>query len=307
MELAERVLRLSDLASCELPARPLAVLGDPVSHSLSPAMHNAALRAMAKEDPSLETWGYLRIELPVEELEGALPRLHALGFCGLNLTLPHKVRAVELVETIDPVAGQMGAVNTLIRTSTGYRGSNTDGYGIARAVERAFSCVLGAAPVILCGAGGAARAIAVESLRSGVRELWIGNRSRENLDRLLEQLAKAGLGEGRVHPFLFEELPAGLPSEALLINATAAGLSAGDSLPLDLAFLRPGSLIMDTTYGVENAWARYAGERGFAYSDGLNMLVHQGVRSLEIWSERTVPAEVMEVAARSALEERRKS
>ncbi len=297
----ESVFQLSDLATGLLPPRPLAVLGDPIVHSLSPQMHNAALREMGE---AFREWSYLRLQIRAEEMQDALPQLHALGFQGLNLTLPHKVKAVEWIEEVDPEGSAMGAVNTLIRTPTGYRGTNTDGYGIARAVEAAFGHGLSTGPVVLCGAGGAARAIAVEALRAGVPELWIGNRGKNNLHQLLQRLAENGQDVSRIRSFLFHAIPAEIPQDCLLINATAAGLGADDTLPIDLSFLGSKARIMDTTYGVVNAWSCFARKNGLSYSDGLPMLVHQGVRSLEIWTERKVSAKVMERAAREALARR---
>jgi len=299
-----RVLRLADLDQADLPAVPLAVLGDPIAHSLSPAMHNAALAHLARAEPEFSFWGYLAIHVPIEQLSEAIRRLHARGVRGINLTIPHKVRAVELVTEVSAEAATMGAVNTLVAGKVGYSGTNTDGYGIARAIAAKAGRGFADGPVVLCGAGGAARAIAVQALRDGVPELWLGNRGRANLDQLMDQLRQAGLPVNRVRPFLFSEPPSGLPADALVINATAAGLKATDSLPLDLAFLGSEAAIYDTTYGCANAWAAFAGNRDLAYGDGLSMLVAQGVRSLEIWTERSISAEVMESAARAALAQR---
>jgi shikimate dehydrogenase len=301
MEAVSRVWQLEELARAELPAVPLAVLGDPVAHSLSPAMHQAALADLARADPAFADWGYVAVRVPLEELSRAVEELHHLGFRGLNLTIPHKVRAVDLVRAVEPEARAMGAVNTLMARAGGYVGTNTDGWGIARAVKERLGRALGADPVVLCGAGGAARAIAVRALRDGVPELWIGNRGPENLATLLEQLRAADLDLARVRTFLFARPPAELPAGALVINATAAGLRGDDRLPLDLDFLGAEGALYDTTYGVENAWARFAASRNLPYADGLSMLVAQGARSLELWTGRAVSAEVMARAARETL------
>lgn len=304
MDVGQRVLRLDELDEVALPEVPLAVLGDPIAHSLSPVMHNAALAAMAQDDPSLAGWRYLALHVPIEQLPEAVRTLHARGFRGVNLTIPHKVEAVALVTRVAEEARPMGAVNTLVAEEGGFFGTNTDGYGIARAVAGSVGRGLADGPVVLCGAGGAARAIAVQALRDGVPELWLGNRGPQNLERLLEQLRGAGMPMDRVRPFLFAEPPSGLPADGLLINATAAGLKEGDGLPLDLAFLGSRAAIYDTTYGQRNAWAAFAGVHGLPYGDGLAMLVAQGVRSLEIWTGRAVPEAVMDRAAREAFFQR---
>lgn len=304
MDSAERVLELEDLDRAILPPVPLAVLGDPIAHSLSPAMHNAALGGLAQEEPAFADWRYMPLRVPIERLAEAVKRLHSKGFRGINLTLPHKIRAVDLVTEVAVEARAVGAVNTLVAHSGGYSGTNTDGYGISRAVEETLGRKLKEGPLILCGAGGAARAIAVQALSDGVPALWLGNRGSSNLEQLLAQLRIAGFDLSSVRSFLFSDLPRDLPSNALLINATASGLKADQALPLDLGFLGREAAIYDTTYGVTNAWARFAAEKGLAYGDGLSMLVAQGVRSLEIWTGRKVSARLMETAARAALAQR---
>ena len=129
MDFTSGVLRLEDLETVPLPKVPLAVLGMPVAHSLSPAIHNPALAALARSEPEFADWGYVRVEVPIDLLEAAIPKLFARGFRGLNLTLPHKVRALELVQDVDPSVVAMGAVNTLVATADGYSATNTDGFG----------------------------------------------------------------------------------------------------------------------------------------------------------------------------------
>ncbi|NBD37576.1 MAG: shikimate dehydrogenase [Verrucomicrobia bacterium] len=277
-------------------AAGLAVLGDPVKHSLSPAMHNAALAAMRAAGQSLEGWKYEAVHVPAEELPEALPLLHGLGFRGLNLTIPHKVRVLPLLEELDASARGMGAANTLIRTGSGYRGSNTDGYGILKAMEEAFGVRPRDRDVWLFGAGGAARGIAVACLGDGADRLTIVNRGAERLEELKRQLQPVE-GAGRLRFFRSEEAPDDSGEGALYINATSLGLRADDPLPFDDRRLRPGLFVYDTTYGCRNRLRKVSGERGIPYADGLPMLVWQGVRSLEIWTGAKVPAEVMRAAA----------
>lgn len=296
-----RTYSLADLDNWQMPGTLLAVVGDPIHHSLSPAMHNAALAEMAATDSRFADWRYLRFRIPADDLPAALPAFHDAGFRGLNLTLPHKVRAFGLISDVAEVARPLGAVNTLSWAPTGYGGTNTDGYGVARAIESAFGRSLGEGEVVLLGAGGAARAVAVEALRAGCRRLWIGNRSAARLDELIGVLRVAGFATERVRGFLFDEAPRDLPTEPLVINATAAGLKADDPLPFPLDRFGGGAVFYDTTYGVSNAWAAACRERKIAYADGLSMLVWQGARSLEIWTGASVPVNIMEAAARNAL------
>ena len=185
----EPVLTLADLDSWSFQGTALAVLGHPIKHSISPPMHNAALARMAEPNPRFESWRYFRFDVPPADLALALDRLHDAGFAGLNLTVPHKVLAWGAIDHIDVSARAIGAVNTLRRTSSGWHGFNTDGYGLATAVEETLGIQLAGTPVILLGAGGAARGAAVECLARGCASLHIANRTAANRDSLIVDLA----------------------------------------------------------------------------------------------------------------------
>lgn len=295
------VLTLDHLAHWSSPGPTLAVLGHPIKHSISPAMHNAALADLAQREKDFLTWRYFRFDVPPEQLAEALPRLHAAGFHGLNLTVPHKILAMDLVQEIDPAAQRIGAVNTLKRTATGWRGYNTDGYGLACALQHELHAPLAGAPVILLGAGGAARGAAVECLQQGCASLWIGNRTHANLDALLAQLRPLA-GPIPVHGFDPAEPPAALPSQAILINATSAGLKSADPSPIDLHRLPAELKVFDMIYNPpQTPLLKQATELGLPNANGLAMLVHQGARSLEIWTGQPAPVAIMQAAAQQAL------
>lgn len=299
-----KIFTLEDLRQWSLPGTWLAVLGDPIGHSLSPILHNAALAAMSEKNEQLKHWRYVAFHLATADLKEALPLFHQKGFKGINLTIPHKVDAVKLVHSIEAEVEGFGAVNTLIRSETGYTGTNTDGYGISKALGSELGLCFADKEVILCGAGGASRAIAMQALTEGCPKLWLGNRSEGRLNELRAILAQEGWGADRVEPFFFNALPADLPRNALVINATSAGLKAGDEPPLDLSRMVDGTCLYDTTYGCRNGWRRIALERDWPYADGLSMLVWQGARSLEYWTGCEVPIEVMMSVARKTLRAR---
>jgi len=288
----DRVRSLDELAGWEFPGTALAVLGSPIAHSVSPSMHNAALNLMGQTQQAFLNWRYFKFDTPPEILSGALEQLHTAGFMGINLTIPHKVQAVELVAEIDPFAKLSGAVNTLHRRDDDWAGLNTDGYGLEQALKRELSVDLSGATVIMLGAGGAARAAAVQCLSSGVAELWIGNRNQERLAGLIDLLAEAP-GSERVRGFDLANPPTDLPQGAIIVNATSLGLKGDDPAPIDLSLAGAGAKVYDMTYGVENELSRQAKVLGLPFSDGLSMLVWQGARSLEIWSGATVPAQAM--------------
>ncbi|MCC5840216.1 MAG: shikimate dehydrogenase [Opitutales bacterium] len=299
-------LSLADLPNWSFAGTALTVVGFPIKHSLSPPMHNAALRAMAVEAPELSDWRYFRCELQADDLCHALPVFADKGVRGINLTIPHKVEVIRFLNEVDPVAARMGAVNTLLLEDGRYRGTNTDGYGIAQAVRETLGAELGSRPVILLGAGGAARAIAVQCLMDGSPAVWVGNRSADRLHSFLQALGAAfPQAMDRVRTFPLDS-PPHLSEPVWLINATALGLRSDDPPPFEVAHLPGGSGVYDTTYGVENALARAARAAGVPYADGLSMLVWQGARSLSLWTGREVPADIMAGAVRKSLAERAK-
>ncbi|MEO0794953.1 MAG: shikimate dehydrogenase [Verrucomicrobiota bacterium] len=288
----DRVRSLDELADWQFEGTALAVLGSPIAHSVSPAMHNTALNLMAQTQQIFRDWRYFKFDVPPENLPEALERLYAANFVGINLTIPHKVHAVDLVCEIDPEARLSGAVNTLHRRADGWAGFNTDGFGMEQGVRRELKAELTGADVLLLGAGGAARAAAIQCLASGCRSLFIGNRNQERLAGLMAQLEPAE-GYKRVRSFDLAEPPGDLPSDAVVINATSLGLKEEDPAPIDVSLLRGSPKIYDMTYGVVNALAQAAKDHGLAYADGLSMLVWQGARSLEIWTGALVPAQAM--------------
>ncbi len=295
------VLTLDHLAAWPHAGTALAVLGHPIKHSVSPAMHNAALAAMARTQPEYRAWKYFRFDVPPADLPAALTRLHAAGFHGLNLTVPHKVLAFDLVAEIDADAAAIGAVNTLRRTAAGWRGFNTDGYGLATAVQEKLGTSLAGTHVILLGAGGAARGAAVECLRRKCASLWIANRTRANLDTLLAAVRPLA-GSTPLHGFDPAQPPAELPANALVINATSSGLKPDEPAPIDLRRLPSGAKVYDMIYNPpQTALLRAAAALGLPHANGLSMLVHQGARALEIWKGGAVPVTPMQLAAEAAL------
>lgn len=292
-----RTYQLDDLHKWDFDGTALAVLGHPVSHSLSPAMHNAALQVMSQLQPAFAKWKYFRFEVPPEALEEALPLFAGKRFLGLNLTVPHKVEAVPLVDAIDPDARAMGAVNTLLnRGDKGWHGYNSDGFGLQTAIQRSFEVSLRDSDIILLGAGGAARAAAMQCLLCDCKTLWIGNRSQQRLDELLAILRPYDRAN-RVCAFTPPHPPDALPRGGIIVNATVLGLKADDPAPLCLDPIGPGWKIYDMTYGVRNQLSQQAEAHGLDYADGLSMLVWQGVRSLHIWSGQQPPAQAMMRAA----------
>ncbi|MDP3072088.1 MAG: shikimate dehydrogenase [Opitutaceae bacterium] len=296
-------LTLTDLESWSRPGVSLAVLGHPIKHSVSPAMHNAALDALARTEPAFADWRYFRFEVHPDDLPRALELLHAKRFRGVNLTVPHKIIAFDRVAAVDQAAQPIGAVNTLLWTERGWCGHNTDGYGLAAAVHETLGRDLAGAHIILLGAGGAARGAAVECLQRRCASLWIANRTAENLAKLLATLAPIAEGIA-VRGFAPAEIPADLPAGTLVINATSAGLKPADPLPINLAALPRPAAVFDMIYNPPmTPLLHAAAQLGVPHAHGLTMLVHQGAKALEIWSgiSATRTAPTMAAAARAAM------
>lgn len=297
---AEHTYTLADLAQWSFAGTSLAVVGQPVAHSLSPEMHNAALAQLALARPQYRDWRYFKFDVAPDALPQALRLFHEKKFHGLNLTVPHKALVVGLLDSSDEFVRAAGAANTLSRTGTGWRGNNTDGIGLALALRETLQAELAGADVILLGSGGAARAAAVQCLQARCRSLWIGNRTQASLEALIRGLQPVTL-PASVHGFSLDRL-AGLPAGAIIINATSLGLKPGDRAPVDLREIPRPAGVYDMIYRPSpTALLRQAAELGLPRADGLSMLIHQGARSLEIWTGVTAPLQVMQQTARSAL------
>lgn len=266
------------------------IFGDPVSHSLSPAMHNAAFRALGMDSC------YIAFKVSLGSLESALCGAKAMGFGGLNITVPLKERAFILTSP-DREAIAIGAVNT-VAFEVGCEGKissfNTDGIGAEMSLIEAGVGIRGA-KVLIIGAGGSARAISYRLVRSGAK-LDIVNRSRQRALDLAGFIGCEGHG--------WEELE-GLVSDAdVIINATTVGMNEEDSRLIDPALLRSEQIVFDIIYNRQTKLLKDAAAAGCTTLDGVMMLVHQGAASFEIWTGRRAPSGVMERAVRDALERR---
>ncbi len=257
------------------PQRLAALLGDPVHHSLSPRIHNhwfARYRI-----PGI----YLALRVAERDLAAALALLPRLGFLGFNVTMPHKQRALELVDRLDAVARRVGAVNTVLVMEDGaLLGRNTDGEGFLASLKTARPAWRAdAAPVVLLGAGGAARAIACALLDAGVPELRLVNRSRARAEALAADLA-----DSRIRITSWRERSKALSGAGLLVNATSLGMHGCAELELDLDALPRAAVVADIVYAPRcTALLRRAQARGHPVVEGLGMLLYQAVPGFAHW------------------------
>jgi shikimate dehydrogenase len=262
------------------------IFGDPIEHSLSPAMQNAALQALGEDGC------YHAFRVSQKDLEAALRGAAAMGFCGLNLTIPLKEKALELdFLKPDPLAQAIGAVNTVAFGPQGAAGYNTDGWGALLALQDAGIEVRGK-NVLIIGAGGAARAIAYTLKQEGA-EISIANRSEKRASELAGLVGAKGFSLG--------ELEKLVPQADTIINCTSVGMRAGDARLLEGRLLSSRQAVFDIVYNRETQLLRDARAAGAVAVDGVMMLVYQGAKALQIWTGKKAPADVMERAVREAL------
>ncbi len=291
--------------------RLVAIIGDPVRHSLSPAMHNAAFAALGLD------WAYLAFEVPEGRAHEAVAGARALGLVGLSVTMPHKAAVVDAVDRLSPVAAALNAVNTVVRRSDDVlEGDNTDGIGFLDSVRQDEGFEPSGQQCLVVGAGGAARAVVKALADAGASEVVVVNRTPGRA------AAAAALGGavGRV----------GVMAEAadadLIVNATPMGMTAGarhgadvlsidrsgvdsradhggnETSVVDPAYLGPGQLVVDLVYHpLVTPLLEAARSRGATGVSGLGMLIHQAAHAVRLWTGEDPPLGVMSAAALGAL------
>ena len=277
--------------------RLFVIFGDPVEHSLSPVMQNAALQA-AGIDGLYVPW---RVRAP--GLSTALNSLRWMeNFGGANVTLPHKEQAALLVDELSPEAASVGAVNTIVSRDGRLLGANTDGQGFLRSLQEEGDFVPRGCRAAILGAGGAARAVAWSLAEAGIAELIILNRTSERAELLADLVSRrmgvSALGLGLGDP----RTPGQLATCALLVNATPVGLHPSDPSPIEPTLLGPQFLVHDLIYRPrETALLREAKRRGCKVLGGLGMLLYQGALAFELWTGRKPPEQAMRTALLQAL------
>lgn len=264
------------------------LIGDPVAHSLSPIMHGAAFAALGL-DATYDSW-----LTPAASLANRIDCLRGKDVLGANVTVPHKQAAMDLCDDVSRTAARIGAVNTLIPRNGHLHGDNTDAHGFMRAL-RELPNTSGMRRALILGAGGAARAIAVALSTDGVDAVRIANRTGPRASALVAALSGTGLTG--IETAFWDDIGTAMADVELVVNATSIGWHGDDSpIDVDLLDLLPsGASVFDLTYR-DTALIRAARLRNIAVTDGLGMLIHQGARSLELWTGRAAPIEVMREA-----------
>jgi shikimate dehydrogenase len=291
--------------------RLCAVYGHPIAHSASPAMHNAAMRALGLN------WRYVAFDVQPENLRAAIEGARAMRFAGLNLTVPHKLLAINMLDDLDTSAHVWGAVNTIRfesqlnglwtpidqcppENSAPIRavGFNTDADAVIRAIREDLALELRGTRVLLLGAGGAGRVAALKLAAEGVDRLFLVNRTASKAEAIAREIQERYPSAQPVIGY------PGSQTVDLVLNATSLGLKTDDPLPWDDSrfAIRQAGAAFDMIYRpAETPFLRAARQAGVRTANGLGMLLHQGAAALELWTGRKAPLDIMRRALQEAI------
>jgi shikimate dehydrogenase len=273
--------------------KPYAVLGHPIGHTLSPVMHNASIQSLGLDAI------YLAFDVHPDRLMDVLPAMQAMGFGGVNLTIPLKEVAFRGLKQLDASARLLGAVNTVQFTSDGVIGHNTDGYGFIKAMEESFGESLAGAKVFVLGCGGAGRAVALMCAGAGASELILAEVDDAKRNGVADELKK-------LHPALkiqhATDAATACRGADVVVQATPVGMKESDAPLLGPEAFRAGQRAFDLIYMYpETVFMKQARLGGARTANGLGMLLHQGARAFSIWTGREPDVEAMRTALQKAV------
>lgn len=261
------------------------IIGWPVEHSLSPAMHNAAFNAL-KIDAC-----YDKYPVSPDELSKRVSSFRE-SLSGWNVTVPHKQAVIELVDFVDPVAEAAHSVNTVVNRDGVLYGYSTDGYGLQRALEEAFSIDLKGKHVLFVGAGGAVQAAAVQFAEAGASSVTVVNRTLSKAEAVVDRVTKI-TKETVVVACPLAKLPENISEVDVIIQGTSVELKEGQELDFDFSGFRTDCVCMDMIYNRVTPFLLKAKQHGMRVADGSDMLLYQGAKAFELWTEQIAPVKVM--------------
>jgi len=266
--------------------RVAAVIGDPISHSLSPVIHNAGFAAAGLD------WVYVGLPVPPGRGAAAVEGMRALGIEGLSVTMPHKAEVLPALDEVSEDARALGAVNCVVRRGDVLRGENTDGAGFLAGLRTDFDFDPTGRTCVVLGAGGAARAVVLALARAGAASVQVVNRTASSAVAAAELAGPVGSVAGAE----------AVASADLVVNATSVGMRQGKSgdapaLPCDAELLGEGQVVAELVYHpLRTALVEAATRRGARASNGVSMLVHQAAVAFELWTGVPAPLEAMRAA-----------
>jgi shikimate dehydrogenase len=287
------------MRSIDGSTRLVGVIGTPLQHSLSPAMHNAVYEHLGLD------WVYVPLEVRDEVgLRRLVAAIRSLDFVGFNVTMPYKHAVLELCDEVATAARMAGAVNTVHCVDGRLVGYNTDGRGLLEALELEAGFAPADTEVVVLGTGGAAGAATVALILARAARVTIAGRDRQRAEQLVERVA-AHAGGVELASVAMPDAEDAVANASLVINATPVGMQPGQGSPIPVEWLREGQVVYDMVYGSASATDLVVGarHRGAVALDGLGMLVCQGAVAVDIWGgpEMHAPRDVMRAAAEAAL------
>jgi shikimate dehydrogenase len=266
------------------------IFGHPVSHSLSPIMHNAAFRKLNLDCV------YVAFDIHPSNLESATHAIKSMGISGVNVTIPHKERIISFLDATAPEVALTGAVNTVKNEDGKLTGYNTDVEGFLMAIKEDLGVTPKGLRIFLLGAGGAARAVLTGLCMTGASEIYLINRTLDKANALASEFKTSYKGIS-IEPYALEDtgsVERSLRTADLLINASSAGMEGVGSTNLQLELLPKSSLVYDLVYKPrETALLNKAKEFGLKSAGGISMLLYQGAKSFEIWTGKVAPVDEM--------------
>ena len=269
------------------------IFGHPVSHSLSPIMHNAAFRKLNLDCV------YVAFDIHPNNLESATHAIKSMGISGVNVTIPHKERIISLLDGTSPEVSLTGAVNTVKNKNGNLTGYNTDVEGFLMAIKEDLGVTPKGLRIFLQGAGGAARAVLTALCMTGASEIYLINRTLDKANTLASEFRKS-YNNVSIDPYALEDrdsVERSLRTADLLINASSSGMEGVASITLQLELLPKQSLVYDLVYKPrDTALLSRAKELGLRSAGGISMLLYQGAKSFEIWTGEMAPVGEMRKA-----------
>lgn len=278
-------------------AKILGIFGYPIIHTISPAMHNAVIKALGLD------MIYMPFEIKPSNLRDAVNGIKGFGMLGINITIPHKEAVMKLLDDISEEARLIGAVNTIVNKDGRLIGYNTDGYGYVASIKEDCKFNPKDKIIIILGAGGAARAVLAALAKSGAKKIIIANRTLSRADNLIKTFKRKfpntkfeaiGLEEDILRTY-FQDIN-------LLVNTTSVGMEKNEILEIPLEALPKTAIVSDIVYNpLQTLLLKKADKLGLAAYGGLSMLIHQGAKSFKLWTGIDAPVNVMRKAALKAL------
>ena len=277
--------------------KTLGIFGHPISHTLSPVMHNAVIKALGLD------MAYLPFEVKPPNLKEAINGIKSLGIIGVNITIPHKESVIRFLDDISEEARLVGAVNTIVNKDRKLVGYNTDGSGYMASLKEELGFNPKSKRIIIIGAGGAARGILAALATQKPKSITVANRTLSRAVSLIKAF-KGKFRDTRFEAINLDDnmLKMSFNSVDLLINTTSVGMKQGKALKIPLETLPKIAIVSDIIYNpLETLLLKKAKKLGLTTHGGLGMLVHQGARSFKLWTGMDAPMNVMRKAALKAL------